>query len=174
MAEESELLKIIGLKRDEKVVAEFGDYLPFKFDLTDGESCNCVYWRLGNFKSSLIEIGVDRKSGVVASFSLVIFDCFERGVPELSTSLRAEVGVPCFSVDCWHEEMLLDERAEVRVFYDSNKIMIAWADVDTTEWIVVSDCVEFGIGFSGRLCWVCVRGLPEESISGLSLLQSTK
>ncbi|WP_374420571.1 hypothetical protein [Chromobacterium sp.] len=167
-------MKIIGLKRDEKVVAEFGDYLPFKFDLTDGESCNCVYWRLGNFKSSLIEIGVDRKSGVVASFSLVIFDCFERGVPELSTSLRAEVGVPCFSVDCWHEEMLLDERAEVRVFYDSNKIMIAWADVDTTEWIVVSDCVEFGIGFSGRLCWVFVRGLPEESISGLSLLQSTK
>lgn len=124
MAEESELLKIIGLKRDEKVVAEFGDYLPFKFDLTDGESCNCVYWRLGNFKSSLIEIGVDRKSGVVASFSLVIFDCFERGVPELSTSLRAEVGVPCFSVDCWHEEMLLDERAEVRVFYDSNKMML--------------------------------------------------
>lgn len=168
------MLKIIGLKRDERVVAEFGDYLPFKFDLIDGEGCNCVYWRLGNFKSSLIEIGVDRKNGVMVSFSLVIFDCFERGVPEWNTSLREEAGVPCFSVDCWCEEMVLDERAEVRVFYDSNKIMIVWADVGMTEWIAVSGSVEFGVGFSGRLCWVCVGGLPAESISGLSLLQSVK
>ncbi|MFB0825965.1 hypothetical protein ACEU07_11825 [Chromobacterium violaceum] len=167
------MLKIERLGEVVRMTPEFGGYLPFKCDFIGRQRGDGgVYWRLGNFESSLVEIEVDKDSGVIASFSLVMFDSLMGGIPNLNIPLRKEVGVPLFPLESWQGEMFLDEKAEIQVFFESDALMVAWSNVCETTWIVESDGVSFGVGPCDRLCWIYVQGLPKDFINGLNSFRS--
>ncbi|EEW4305722.1 hypothetical protein D9S17_23885, partial [Escherichia coli] len=84
------------------VVVNIDEFVPF--DITFGKgSKQCLYWRGGNGKSSLVEVGLNMYSGEVSNITLANIDSGEINITDemLANNLPEIQGSVIFQTSEW-------------------------------------------------------------------------
>jgi len=89
----------------ESPILEMDDYIPFAVEL-GSDSSQLLYWRAGDGKLSLIEIGLKAENGAVHSVTLTSIN--PRNVKETENSIKTDLietyGIPVFDTSNWNTD----------------------------------------------------------------------
>ncbi|MFM1652570.1 hypothetical protein ACI7RC_10790 [Brevibacillus sp. B_LB10_24] len=167
-----ELLKVYKVS-DERI--EIDPYIPIdiRWEL-DNTHDRTLYWRTGDFKKSLLELGMSSQ-GVIRSITLTqtdnyFLDSLESNLIGLSVSS----GLPVFNVAKVPENGFLDEEERFEVHLRDKEVCIKFGKSKNLTSLIQSGRVRFGIDQSGLLSMVAVVNLTElEYLQLKNTLQST-
>ncbi|MCG6575932.1 hypothetical protein EGM97_14585 [Pseudomonas sp. AF32] len=153
------MLKIVGVKEPSLAMVEFGEYVPLNVEF-DSERIPAApfYWRTGDFLNSLVEIGINRRSGAIAKLGLIVFDGSEplfNGEKYLEGS--SIDGLPILNVDDWPVDRYRDELGYVAVMENDYCLCILFSPDDIVEFVYESGKVRFGVNSSCDLVWIAIR-----------------
>lgn len=146
------MLKRINISTYHYHLVEIDGYVPF--DIHFNEKSPDLYWRGGNGRTSLVEIGL-LKTGELSTITLVSFSCHKliQTGKSLSSSDLAQVYLPIFDVSSWLDDS--DDFSsrfkdafdtEFQLFMGKNYIELVFLPLENTiEY--VRDC-NFSFGFN--------------------------
>lgn len=113
-----------------------------------------LYWRIGDFSQSLIEIGIHEKNNKIISFNLVIADCVlsHAESPKLleNGTIPIHNGIPICDVSRWHldnsyKSHFIDEHEPFTVYIGSNRVSIILGNITAIHHGLRTNKVTFGI-----------------------------
>lgn len=157
------MLKIVGQSPCGQTVLEFGDYVPFKFLCSDMDTSPHLYWRTGDFDSTLLEIEIDRGSGQVLGGSLILPGSVSKDFPTLTHPDESSSGSPVVLTDNWRDDRYLDDLSPFQVFIDSSRLLILLSGSEAAKTIVSGNVV-FGVSSSNSLVWMLITSLIGEQL----------
>ena len=161
------MLKVIG-KVD--CIGEeffFDEYVPISYFCESGYSSVPLYWRTGNFKTSLLEIGIDSKKGNLEKVVLTLFDEISYLDYYFNVSLASfEKGVPVFEM--WSDGegggRFKDEIGPLNIFVSNNSICLIFAKDNPTRILETSN-VYFYINDRDYLIGIRFFSLSDSDLS---------
>ena len=155
------MLKIYGCTEIKKPVLESDPYILLNliFGTRKDGNKKTIYWRTGDLKKNLLEVGIGKDNGELYSITLV---CCERniinGTDKVDINiLKEEEGCPEFElVQGENEQVLqvLDELHEFKIFLDKKAINILYTD-DPIDFSLKNECVDFFMNEKRE--WVGIR-----------------
>ena len=82
---------------------DIDEYIPFTIAVISAVESSPLYWRSGDGKNSLVEIGLDRYSGSVCSVTLTAINPkkVEETSAPIRTDLRESFGMAVFDIGAW-------------------------------------------------------------------------
>lgn len=157
------MLNIVNLKSTITEKIEVDPYVPVKirwgqWDLTLEPT---IYWRTGDFKNSLVEIGIASKSGIIRSFTVVYTKDIFLGGTQVQWSKSDEEGTPVFNISEWTESGRLDENGLAEIHYNGSELSVLLSR-NTITRRVVSGRVCFDLDNTANLCAITVFSLSED------------
>lgn len=145
---------------------EIDPYIPLKIQWGQWKLAEepTIYWRTGDFKSSLIEIGIAANSGLIRSFTFVhskdiSFTDLQTEWPKLYIE-----GTPIFDISKWPDSGRLDEQGLARICLYEENISVFFSQSIIVKKIC-SGRICFGINNDNNLCAIKVHDLTEEEKS---------
>lgn len=165
------MLRIVGCQDCGKTEIEFGDYLPFKFWNHAQSNEPKLYWRTGDFKSTLLEIEIDCVASQIIGVSLLLPGKVSRNFPKLnlSNAIRTD-GYPIVDTNEWPGDRIKDEPNALLVFVDSSRLLITLSDSVATTKTISADDATFGVDANDSIVWILVSNLPGEKLIELENL----
>lgn len=164
------MLTVIGFQPTEHVVYEGDDFVPLKFSFPDTIHALPLYWRTGDFKRQLLEIGLEPNSGAICKITVTgIGELSDTAdvIPAESTSIAT--GVPICDISRWDAEAteyadrFRDEVRPFTVFLRSHNVMIAFGSSVSAERVCSVGSVEFGLR-DDVLSYISFSDLSSQSI----------
>ncbi|WP_147407017.1 hypothetical protein [Pseudomonas sp. 91RF] len=152
------MLKVTGCKEGSLAEIQFGEYVIADV-VFEGERHPAapLYWRVGDFAESLLEIGINRVSGAVAKVCLVA--CGEREVLQDHRQYLAGSsisGIPVFDIAGWPDSRYKDEVGYLEVAESEAVLVMFFSSDKVVELVYEFSGVRFGVAFGGRLIWIAV------------------
>jgi hypothetical protein len=153
------MLKVVGVKESSPARIELGEYVLLNVEF-DNERLPAApfYWRTGDFLRSLVEVGINRRSGALAKVGLVVY-----GESALLSN-EAEyweyvsiVGIPLLNVDDWPADRYKDEPGYLAVAESNTCLLISFSPDKTVDSVCESDGVRFGVNSNRDLTWIAIR-----------------
>ncbi|NMM54748.1 hypothetical protein [Paenibacillus aquistagni] len=133
-----------------KETLEVDEHVPFNIEWNYISNRNLkYYWRTGDFKKSLLEIGLDSVTGLIKSMTLTNLNINSISEDNLPTNF-SKLGVPKFDLTQWTSEKYLDYTKDFSVLLMNNGLVISMLD-ERVERIVKSDRVLFHMGKDKKL-----------------------
>jgi hypothetical protein len=158
------MLNIINLVSTLDESLEIDPYIPVKirwgqWNLIDEPT---IYWRVGDFKNSLVEIGVSSNSGLIRSFTFVCSkDIFLTNAQVLWPKSYDE-GTPMFDISEWPENGRLDEQGLAEIYFNGDDLSVLFSHSLIIKKTTVSGRVCFGFNNDNNLCAIKIFDLTEE------------
>lgn len=159
------MLSIVGQKSCERMAAEFGDCVPFKFRCGIEGASPHLYWRTGNLESTLLEVEISPIDGQIVGASLLLPGSVSKEFPALNLP-EPVVGSPMVRIDDWPADRFLDESKPFQVFVDGSRLLILLSDAVATESIAAGN-VTFGVCANSSLAWILASDLNPERLAEL-------
>ncbi|WP_250629455.1 hypothetical protein, partial [Bacillus subtilis] len=112
------MLKTLECRDKKPMKVEFDVYTPIniEFGNWDISEDKTVYWRTGDFKKSLIEIGFAQKTGEIRSITLTLCESVYKSKEWNIENIEPIKGVPVLSVDRQRNETYIDEKGILNVY----------------------------------------------------------
>ncbi|GFZ32148.1 hypothetical protein CSC2_26740 [Clostridium zeae] len=110
-----------------------------------------IYWRTGDFKNSLIEIGIASKSGVIRSFTIVHSKDIFLDSTHIEFTKSYVEGTPMFDLSNWPESGRLDESGIVEIHYNEGELTVILSK-NTVTTKIVSGRIYFGLDTNSNVC----------------------
>ncbi|RON53981.1 hypothetical protein [Pseudomonas frederiksbergensis] len=153
------MLKVVSVKEPSSTRIEFGEYVLLNVEF-DNERLPPApfYWRTGDFVGSLVEVGINRKSGAVAKVGLIAY-----GEPK---SLFSEskywggvsiAGIPILNVDGWPIDRYKDEVGYFTVEESELCFVLLFSPDNAVQSVYESFGVRFGVNSNYDLVWIAVK-----------------
>lgn len=154
------LLKIEKIHEEIKETIEIDQYIPIKIKWGKWDLCseNTFYWRTGDFKKSLIEVGIASKSGLIRSVTLVHSDYISFEQMENDLTNTVEHGAPMFLINSVEEKTRLDEQGMLRVNYSSCTLGIILSSNPIVKK-VINGRVVFELDNCSNVCRITITNL---------------
>ncbi len=142
---------------------EVDQYIPIKivwgkYNIFSEET---LYWRTGDFKKSLIEIGIASRSGVIRSLTVVHSDKINFNKDKINWPELVSDGTPMFNVQSWPHNGRKDEDGLLELCCNGNTLDIIFSKEMITHKIV-SGRICFGLNVDANLCVVSVTELHKD------------
>lgn len=156
------MLRVLEYKEKKSTNIEFDVYTPINIEFGSWNISKepTIYWRTGDFKKSLMEIGVGKNTGDIRSITLTLSDNVYK-IDNLNTkNLKVIEGIPVIKVDKFMNETYVDEKGELKVYIGSNKVYILFSE-NEIESIVQNDSVGFGLDSNEMICSIVVKDIGE-------------
>ncbi len=130
------------------------------------------YWRTGDFRQSLLEIGVHPHTGRLLSITLV-------NIPRLGTLEPEEMAydeaatlitdqIPLFDLAAWSEgSPFVDEPNNLRARIGYNRLTIDWGDTPSGNYAIQSGRCFMGIGDHYALIGLHLNPLSDAEITAI-------
>jgi len=161
------VLKVISRKDVVDVVTDMSGYTPFISEFIDERTPTPLYWRIGDFKSSLIEVGLNKRSGCISSVSLIMFNGGSVAPIGGREEQVVEVGMPVFDIQDWDEDRCLDIKCDFNILRGKGCLrLLFFSDVKLAK-VYRNKSVDFGVGELGELIWIEFSSLDEVSLDEL-------
>lgn len=146
-------------------IIEADPYIPIKIKWGKWNELeeSTVYWRTGDFKKSLIEIGIASESGLIRSITVVTADKIFFDIKKFILSENLKNATPSFSIGYWKQNRRLDENGLLEIHYNDNEINIVLS-TNTITQTIVSGKVCFGLDSSSNLCVISVLQPSQEEM----------
>ncbi|MGG3386007.1 hypothetical protein GWJ21_14435 [Bacillus coagulans] len=158
------MLKVIGYKEGQSTNIEYDVYTPINIEFGTWNISKepTIYWRTGDFKKSLIEIGIGKYTGNIRSITLTLCEnVYKTGNFNFNMkSITLNKGIPIFKVDELNNETYLDEKGQLNVFIGIDKIFISFSENEIVS-IVQNDNVGFAIDTNETICGIIVNDVEE-------------
>lgn len=161
------MLKAVGSIKVTDFYMVIDDYVPFTFRCKETASVQPLYWRIGNFKDSLIEIGINQNSGAVCALTIT---CFIKPIATLQEDdfeLVAEntyEGVPICDIRNWPSDRFWDDLIEFKAIFEKDKLYILInSPTDIRHSYRVGNLV-FGFDSGANLSWLEINNLSSVDI----------
>lgn len=104
------MLRIIGSTELNVCSVQVADYLPISVRCTQVASPTPLYWRTGDFKKSLLEIGLNQNTGELYRVTVTLIGNYSRGEIEAFAEARTVQGsVPICDISGWPADRFKDE-----------------------------------------------------------------
>ena len=167
-------LLIHGFVDDQEPTIECDGYIPIVLRWTHSSRFPPIYWRVGDFEKSLVEIGVNEQTGAICKVTVTsldsITDSFPGSKDKVAESLK---GLPCCDLKLWSgETRRIDEKSIVCAYYDNNTFLLKIEEClsSVNRPCVVEYCtgnVRFRLNQENSLCELEVQNLSKMEIENL-------
>ncbi|MCG7409204.1 hypothetical protein MH117_17440 [Paenibacillus sp. ACRRX] len=156
------MLKVNGIENEGfKETIEFDDYVPFNIEWNYSTIKGTkIYWRTGDLKKSLLEIGIDSLSGRISSMTLVTSNTISICEGNLLNNYD-ERGVPSFELT---GKDTCDYIQDFSIKIMNNGISILMFE-DDTDIILKSERISFHIGIDKKLLRIDLLDLTKNEIN---------
>lgn len=125
------MLKVMGYKENQSVNIEYDVYTPINIEFGSWNIIKepTIYWRTGDFKKSLIEIGIGKYTGNIRSITLTLSEKVHK-MYSLNLDMKNIAlikGVPNFQVEEYKEKTYIDKNNELNVYIGIDKVLILFS-----------------------------------------------
>lgn len=152
------MLRITRIEQSELPVSvEVGPYLPLVVR-TYTAPIGAVYYRVGNFDTSLVELPIDPNSGLVRGIKLVSLDRVGSGVCD--EKLPAEQGLPVVTLESLPTKRF-DETREVTVSLIRCRFFVDWSSGQQIDLKAMHGRMTFFLG-GGMLLGAAIEQITED------------
>ena len=132
-----------------------------------------LYWSMSD-ERSLLEIGIDSKSGIILFIKVVLAGrvTIHNSEFHINASLPARSGVPICKIDDWSSSIEFPsgyyrEEKGFELHLGSNHVCVIFYDLEVVSQIVCGR-VRFGLDLNNYLCLLEVVGFSDEEIEQLT------
>lgn len=170
------MLKVLNSISVQDYSLVIDDYVPFKFRSFETQTSVPYYWRVGDFKKSLIEVGLNPQTGAIGSITVT---CYEGSTRTEITwqsehlGIEASDGLPVCDIHAWsHTEQnagrFIDETNpfETVVGQDFVSFLLMPKKKATRLYVVGQLCI--GVDENGCVCELAFRNLSKAEIDQAS------
>lgn len=158
---------------------DFDEYVPITVEFESNSLLPPIYWRVGDGKLSLMEIGLTNHSGAIHSVTLVNIkaDSVRRLSEEYKICVSEKEGAPTFDLSAWQSSkpangfannFLDDFHVDLELTIGKNFITISIADDMLPTRCIKNNNVIFGINEDGALTSIDIVNIHPKDIKILS------
>lgn len=160
------MIKIGDIKEVKNVSIEYDLYIPIDIKLGEQNkvSESILYWRVGDFEKTLVEIGIERNSKEICSITLVICDKVYELERIYNSYHNTMFGCPMIVIDNFEERTYIDESRSVAVYFEKNNVYILFAKTDAKVCIINGN-IEFLADAENNWVGICIKDITEESLN---------
>ncbi|OCG66909.1 hypothetical protein A9G41_11860 [Gilliamella sp. Nev5-1] len=161
------MLKFIDIYSKVNSNVEIDYYVPFTIDIKENEffNENSLYWRTGNFDTSLLEIEIGEKSGILKSITLT-------SVNQITTNdinfkaLNTIIGAPILDISRIKNK-IYDYVSEYIVSLTINNITVNMSTKTVAKTIIKTGRITLGFGFENELMFITINNLSSNEYKDL-------
>lgn len=159
------MLKVLEYKESEFVNIEYDIYTPINIEFGTWNISKepTIYWRTGDFKKSLIEIGIGKYTGDIRSITLILCEnthkMENKNFDMKSISLMMK-GIPNFQVEEFNDKTYIDENGRLNVYIGNGKVLISFFEKDISS-IIQNDNVGFALDKNKLFCGIIISDMLE-------------
>ncbi len=153
------MLKVTEYKESQSVNIEYDVYTPINIEFGTWNISKepTIYWRTGDFKKSLIEIGIGKYTGNIRSITLTLSENVHKmeslGLDMNNITLIK--GTPNFQVEEYYDKTYIDEKGELNVYIGIDSVLILFSEKETMS-IVKNDNVGFVLDKNKIVCGIII------------------
>jgi hypothetical protein len=170
------MLKINSIGECEGNVVEVDEYVPLTVRFGSGRDASPLYWRAGNGKDSLLEVGLSASTGKIVSLTVVTIPFVALQHYECLVGSGAfDVGVPVFCVGGWasggsYSNRFLDDfSVGFDLFVGTDRACIVFDVQQDIVQLIRNGSASFGVSSRGELLSIEVSCLD---VDKMALLKS--
>lgn len=158
------MLKVIDYKDSQPINIEYDLYTPINIEFGSWNISKepTIYWRTGDFKKSLIEIGLGKYTGNIHSITLTLSENVHK-----MESLKLDMedinmvkGVPSFQIEESNDNTYIDEKGKLDVYIGKDRVLISFSENDAVS-ILQNDTVGFVLDKEEVVCGILISGMLE-------------
>ncbi|MGQ9023315.1 hypothetical protein [Bacillus sp. 18-5] len=158
------MLKVKDYKDSQPINIEYDLYTPINIEFGSWNISKepTIYWRTGDFKKSLIEIGLGKYTGNIRSITLTLSENVHK-----MESLKLDMedinmvkGVPSFQIEESNDNTYIDEKGKLDVYIGMDKVLISFSENDAVS-ILQNDTVGFVLDKEEVVCGILISGMLE-------------
>lgn len=158
------MLKVIEYKDSQPINIEYDLYTPINIEFGSWNISKepTIYWRTGDFKKSLIEIGLGKYTGNIRSITLTLSENVHK-MESLKLDMEDIImvkGVPSFQIEESNDNTYIDEKGKLDVYIGRDKVFISFSENDAVS-ILQSDTVGFALDKEEVVCGIIISGMLE-------------
>ncbi|PPA86092.1 hypothetical protein C4A75_05725 [Brevibacillus laterosporus] len=149
---------------------ELDDYIPFNVYWKTPFAFPILYWRTGNFKKTLMEIGINSESGELLSITLTVLHSVSYESPTFLDSQKDidQSGIPVFDISAWENIKYIDEPIDFRSYFFNGRLTIVLDDKKTVASTLSSEHIKFYFDSNHFLIAFELGNLSEEEVLQLN------
>lgn len=168
------MIKIGNIKEAKNVFVEYDLYIPIDIKLgkRNNVSESILYWRIGDFEKTLVEIGIERNNKEICSITLVICDKVYESEKIYNSFQSMIIGCPMVVLNNLEERAYIDESKSVEVYFEKNNVYILFSKNDAKVCIINGN-IEFLVDAENNWVGICIKDIAEESLNILRHSLST-
>ncbi|MCC9089802.1 MULTISPECIES: hypothetical protein [Bacillus] len=158
------MLKVTEYKDSQPINIEYDLYTPINIEIGSWNISKepTIYWRTGDFKKSLIEIGIGKYTGSLRSITLTLSENVHK-MESLKFDLKdinMIKGVPNFQVEEYNDTTYIDEEGKLDVYIGIDKVLISFSENDALS-ILQNDTVGFALDKDEVVCGIIISDMLE-------------
>ncbi|MEH7642407.1 hypothetical protein V7198_11955 [Bacillus pumilus] len=158
------MLKVIEYKDSQPINIEYDLYTPINIEFGSWNISKepTIYWRTGDFKKSLIEIGLGKYTGNIRSITLTLSENVHK-MESLKLDMEDIImvkGVPSFQIEESNDNTYIDEKGKLDVYIGRDKVFISFSENDAVS-ILQNDTVVFSLDKEEVVCGIIISGMLE-------------
>lgn len=150
---------------------EIDPYVPLKIRWEEIEDCaeDLIYWRTGDLKQSLFELGLSLSSGRVISLTVVHAHMIVIEDEKRYLNVRIHEGMPLFDTSNWSDLDMVDDEGVFEIHLCDDEVFLVLRNVETVD-AIQSGRILFGFDVDSNLSLIRVKCLTKNE---KSLLKDT-
>ncbi|MBW0259433.1 MULTISPECIES: hypothetical protein [Bacillus] len=158
------MLKVTEYKDSQSINIEYDLYTPINIEFGSWNISKepTIYWRTGDFKKSLIEIGIGKYTGSLRSITLTLSENVHKmeNLKLDKKNINVIKGVPNFQVEEHNDKTYIDEKGKLDVYIGLDKVLISFSENDTVS-VLQNDTVGFALDKDEVVCGIIISGMLE-------------
>lgn len=161
------MLKFIDTSPELTCNVEIDYYVPFTVDVNVQKFTNenSIYWRTGNFDTSLLEIGLGEKTGILKSITLTMVNHVNANNVNYEV-LDIRYGTPIFDISMIKDK-IFDYISEFYVSLTVDDVMVSISKKNIARTMIHMERVDIGVGFENELIFIKVNKLSDREYKDL-------
>ncbi len=164
------MLKVIEYKDSQSINIKYDLYTPINIEFGSWNILKepTIYWRTGDFKKSLIEIGIGKYTGSLRSITLILSGNIHKMERSklAKEDLKMLKGVPIFQVEEFNEKTYIDQKGKLDVYMWTDEVFISFSSNDLVS-ILQNDTVEFALDKNKVVCGIIISSVLEHEMKTL-------
>jgi hypothetical protein len=162
------MLTVLGSVPVRQFSLKIDEYVPFSFRCMDITTAAPLYWRTGDFKQSLIEVGLDPVSGVLCTIKVPLLGQISL-TPSRCTepSRQATIELP---VCDWPKNRFKDEPCDLHTTIGNGFVSIQFTQPMDIEKTFQIDRLAIHVSPKGEICGITFFDLTEDELTMVGVI----
>jgi len=162
------MVSLKGIEKERDCLIEIDYYVPFTITIDNkNKYVPKIYWRMGDIRTSLIEICINEESGVLKDITLVSVNKVKLVDNKINDIDNVKNGIPIFNIKSNVENGLIDEKRDFEVYLNKDYIMVAFENSKGSCNYIKFGRTTMGFDNDGILNLIVVNDLKENEYNDL-------